>query len=1159
MLQTFRVRFLTMLLSIIVLALVPPASGKMRKPLAIPLADSPALFGATRTLLPDGTVLIAGGQDSSGHVLGTLSVENLLSGKLTELNPQLRCPRVAHTATVLPDGTVLILGGVDNKGNTVPTAEIFNPISEAVSPLITASPTPRAFHTATLLTDGRVLIAGGVLPNPSVPTPIELWDPRGQNSAVLASLLMDRRNHTATLQSDGRVFFTGGENKSGGSVSDPQIFDPQSQTLVILGAAQLPQESSGALTEMRASSPEDGALNVPLNALIAVRFSEPVLMASINSSTMTLQGPDGAVTGISVSAEGGMLAFFTVANQFLPDTTYELTISGAVDAQNQSVAYAEFAFSTAGGSLQPTSDDEQWLPSSPTDWVTHFSPSKYASLPQLKAPKGITALTGQVLKLNGDPLPDVTLELGNQRTRSDSTGRFLLSNIPSGHQVLIIEGATANSSSKKYGRYEFGDEIKAGTTNKLDFKIWMSLLDMAHAITIPSPTVKETVLTTPTMPGLELRLTAGTVITDETGKPVTKITITPIPTDRPPIPLPFVAVPTFFTIQPGGAYISVTGKGPKGARLFYPNTEHKKAGVPYAFWNYSPDRNGWYVYGAGRVNRQGTQVVPDPGVVIYGFTGAMVGSGDAGPPTGDPPGNPPGSPPNDGDPVSLSSGLFVYNKPDLALPDVIPLNLTRTYRPNDSWWRPFGIGTTHPYEIFIGGDGTAYGNTPFIDLILPSGTRIHFTGVGPGPGYSTYLHSSSNTEWYGAVISQQPFGSTFLRTRDGTVYTFPESYSLVNPGCQALIGITDRNGNQLTITRNSDAHCTIAQITTPNGRSIQFTYDSSYRITTATDNIGRQVQYSYDASGRLSTVIDANNGVWIYNYDTLNRMTTIEDPRQITYLTNVYDDNGMVQYQYQADGTSFYQFNWTIPSSGETSSSEEAAGSYRSNGKATPKATPDDCCSGVAIPTQPVFVVTGDVALYNVMAFRACSSCTEGYPGLVSQVSVIDPRGYTRQTTFNSYGYTVTDTRALDMPEQETTTYSYFPDNLVSGVTDQLGRVTNYVYDINGNTTSVTQLAGTSSAITTTMTYDSTFSNLLSFADPLNNVTSLQYDATGNATSVTDPLQHQTTFAYNLMGQMTSMTDAMQNVTQLGYQFGDLTTITDPILNTSRWVSPSLR
>ena len=272
------------------------------------------------------------------------------------------------------------------------------------------------------------------------------------------------------------------------------------------------------------------------------------------------------------------------------------------------------------------------------------------------------------------------------------------------------------------------------------------------------------------MPGLELHLPAGTVITDATGKAVTKITITPVPTDRPPFPLPFVVVPTYFTIQPGGAYISVKGSGPRGAQLFYPNSEHKPAGVPYAFWNYNPDHNGWYVYGEGLVNKTRTQVVPKPGVVIYGFSGAMVGSGNAGPGTQ-------GAAPNHskaGDPVQLSSGLFVYNKTDLVLPNVIPISLTRTYRPNDSWSRPFGIRATHPYEMFLGGDGNNYGTTAYIDLILPDGTRIHFVGDGPGPSYTTYLNSSAGTPWYGALISATP--------TNPNGYTLPGGYYLqTNP------------------------------------------------------------------------------------------------------------------------------------------------------------------------------------------------------------------------------------------------------------------------------------------------------------------------------------------------------------------------------------------
>jgi len=72
-------------------------------------------------------------------------------------------------------------------------------------------------------------------------------------------------------------------------------------------------------------------------------------------------------------------------------------------------------------------------------------------------------------------------------------------------------------------------------------------LDTAHAATIPSPTTTETIVSTPLLPGLELYLAPNTVIRDHNGKIVTKISITPVPIDQPPSPLPpGVAVPIIY-------------------------------------------------------------------------------------------------------------------------------------------------------------------------------------------------------------------------------------------------------------------------------------------------------------------------------------------------------------------------------------------------------------------------------------------------------------------------------------------------------------------------------------------------------------------------------------------------------------------------------------
>jgi hypothetical protein len=63
-------------------------------------------------------------------------------------------------------------------------------------------------------------------------------------------------------------------------------------------------------------------------------------------------------------------------------------------------------------------------------------------------------------------------------------------------------------------------------------------------------------VTTPCIPGLELRLPPNTVIRDHHGKVVRELSITPIPIDRTPFPLPEnVEVPIYFTVQPGGAYV----------------------------------------------------------------------------------------------------------------------------------------------------------------------------------------------------------------------------------------------------------------------------------------------------------------------------------------------------------------------------------------------------------------------------------------------------------------------------------------------------------------------------------------------------------------------------------------------------------------------------
>lgn len=77
-----------------------------------------------------------------------VSVGNLITG------------RWGHTATLLPNGEVLIVGGEDINNNILASAELYNPTTGTFSATGSLN-TAREFHTATLLNNGEVLIAGG--------------------------------------------------------------------------------------------------------------------------------------------------------------------------------------------------------------------------------------------------------------------------------------------------------------------------------------------------------------------------------------------------------------------------------------------------------------------------------------------------------------------------------------------------------------------------------------------------------------------------------------------------------------------------------------------------------------------------------------------------------------------------------------------------------------------------------------------------------------------------------------------------------------------------------------------------------------------------------------------------------------------------------------
>ena len=1090
--------------------------------------------------------MLLGGDSADKAPTADAAIVNIETGSVTPLAAKVRQARKGHTATLLPDGKVLILGGIGAARAVIGNAEQFDPATGQFQVLGDLGLIARSGHTTTVLASNQLLINGGLDRHDQALHEAEIYNlATHQAERFNGKLDTARMNHFAALLPGSDVLLSGGigndrEPIDGGEVYkfDSQYFNPISSADVakldkLLGAIENPA--------IKSTEPAADADAAPVDRPLVVQFTQRMMVSTLDSKSVTLIGPHGAVPIKVVPVEYGLLLFVTPSQDLLPASSYTLFIKGATNVVDQALPFTAIGFATTqlsgsgaptmvpadspglasagpataiagngqngNGTAKPealpiskleqqaidaagkTNDSEIWLPDArhfKGDWRAKRGASALQGLPPLRAPDGVTALAGQVLTLQGRALPNVTLTIGGRTARTDATGRFLLNQPPAGDQVLSIDGQAASQGGSQYGFYQVRVKVEEHSTNVLGYTIWSPALDPAGNIALPSPTLHETVVTSPRIPGLELRIPVGTLIRDNNGKIVTEINMTAIPTDRPPFPIPNVGVPVYFTIQPGGAKLtSLNGPAQQGARLIYPNFSGARPGTRISFWNYDPQRKGWYIYGKGTVGANAKQVIPDPGVAIYEFTGAMVSIPDIAPDEGPPPEGC-----KSGDPVDCFTGLFLHESTDLVIQDVIPLEVRRTYRPRDPASRAFGVGTNLSYDLFIVGDTWPY---TYQELVLPDSNRVRYNRISPGTSYgdAVYQNSSGGGQYLGSTIRYVGI-SWELKLKDGTTFIFADMGGNSIARRAAVRAISDRFGNALVIERDYVGNLT--RITSPSGRYVQFLYDASDRIYQASDNLGRTLSYEYDIDGRLIKVTDPAGKFEAYTYDANHNILTVHDKRGNVMVTNIYDANNRVSQQTYADGrTNFF-----------------------------------------------VYLLDAD--------------------NKVIQADVTDERGIVTRMDFNSAGYVTAITKALGLPEQQVTMIERVPNtSLVASHTDAAGRKSAYTYDAKGNQLSHTVLAGTANAtVVATMTYAPDSNQLASVTDAIRRLSTMSYDPQGNLIEVLDPKASRTTRSYNGAGQLIRLTDALGKSTNVSYAGYDVAQVTDPLNRSVSFFTDSL-
>jgi hypothetical protein len=134
-----------------------PASGGLTPAPAPPSVSS--FHCAGHVVLPDSRVLVIGGTLNRAHEgISTTATFDPTTGKWALTSP-MNHPRWYPTGTVLPDGRVLAANGEDENGADVPVFEVYDPARDTWSPLAGADRVQDVYSFNPVLPNGQVMEA----------------------------------------------------------------------------------------------------------------------------------------------------------------------------------------------------------------------------------------------------------------------------------------------------------------------------------------------------------------------------------------------------------------------------------------------------------------------------------------------------------------------------------------------------------------------------------------------------------------------------------------------------------------------------------------------------------------------------------------------------------------------------------------------------------------------------------------------------------------------------------------------------------------------------------------------------------------------------------------------------------------------------------------
>lgn len=519
-----------------------------------------------------------------------------------------------------------------------------------------------------------------------------------------------------------------------------------------------------------------------------------------------------------------------------------------------------------------------------------------------------------------------------------------------------------------------------------------------------------------------------------------------------------------------------------------------------------------------------------------------------------------------GDPINTATGEFFENITDLSTPGSgITPQMSRSYgiaSKDENSKLGYGWKTSYDMSLYAPDNGTISTSNK-LKIKQENGSIITFQKLDNGAWETNAATKATLGFVNNQYVLTRNKAEIFIFDPTGKLVQIKDTYgSIINFAYtnNQVSSATDAKGNTLNFSYNVNGY--LENVDNGLGNSINYAYDNSQRLITATNSNGSITNYTYDADNRMTSQTNALGGITANEYDGYNRVVKQTDPlgneMTLSYAesgdtkttTITYPDTSVVRETYYKGQLATKTLNPSTPN--------ERTWKYNYNdaNQIISLVNPD----GTSMSS--LYDENGNV----VKSINSLGRATEvTYNEFNKPLTAKDAAGNITTNTYDAQGNLATTTNVLG----ETTSFTYNADGTVASATNAAGNEVGAIasehtslfgYNAKGLLTTTTNALGNTSL----NTYDALgrivenisprgmeananqndFKNTVAYnslnlpastKDPLQNETSLTYDAMGNVLTSEDALGNVSSYTYDVMGNVLTKTNALQQTVSYHY------------------------